>query len=183
MPKIGAAHPCFRKAGADAGQVVGELATANMTPNYSTASYYSDNSESEREDAFVNATGTIEINDLTIEQFALIFGATVSSGEGTEGEMTSNREDTAPEGEFAHYRTGLLHGVKYYEGFYYPRFKATRGAEQSQTKGNSTAFTGVSFNATAMADDNGDWEVRKRFTAEADAKAWVETKTGIVQEG
>jgi hypothetical protein len=156
--------------GGDEGVVLGKLVTFNFTPNFADAAIYGDDRLAEKDSGFIDGSATLETDDLTPVNFALLYGAT----KGVDGAVTSSVGDAPPEGCFGFYKRGLLNNTQYFEGYFYPRVQAQRGAENSQTKGQTTNFQTSSATLTIMANDSGEWETRKQFTTEADVREWID---------
>ena len=178
MAEFGAKYPCFCKAGANAGVVLGKLVVANLTVTLASGELYADDALDEQLSEFASGSIAMETNDLTDDNASEIYGCTVS-----EGLVTYNVGDSAPAGGLGYIKALMRNKVKYYKGVYYPMARAAIGNDNSQTKGSSITFATSQTTFTIMPDDNGDWRKTKTFTSEADAKTWLNGLCKIAAAG
>lgn len=145
------------------------------------AQFYANDALAENVSEFKYCELTYENKGLSNEIIAEIYGATL-----TEDLITYGAGDTPPMGGFAFYRTVMDNGVKYYEGIYYPKVKASVGNATYDTKGDSITFSGdsVSMIAYQCNDANKTWKQTKIFDSdkETDAEKWCKTCLGITTE-
>ena len=175
MAEFGANYPCFKPKDATRGVVTGKLVSANLTVNSASGELFADDSLAEQITEFASGSLAMETDDMLDSVASVIYGCTV-----TAGEVTFNKDDTAPEGELAYYKVLLRKGVKYYKAYYYPRVRAALGNDNAQTRGSSITFQTTSITFTVFADDNGDWRKTKTFETPAEAVEYINSKCSIV---
>ena len=183
MAKFGAKYPCFapiatEPAGAlptyGTGAAIGKLVAANLTVTMATGELYADDEIDEQISEFASASLALETNDMTDAVAASVYGASV-----TDNEVLYNKGDSAPYGGLAYYKVLMRAGVKYYQGYFYPKARAVPGNDNAQTRTNSITFSTTSTTFAVFAPNSGDWRITKTFADEASAIAWVKSKTGI----
>ncbi|MCI8506902.1 MAG: hypothetical protein HFI67_12040 [Lachnospiraceae bacterium] len=157
---------------------IGELVKADLTVNISTGELYADNRLKEKADEFISGSLAVEVDDMTKEIEAGVYGATYK-----EGEIIDNSEDNVPYGGLGYYKTLQRDGARVYEAYYYPKVKAVLGTDSAATKGSSITFTTKALTFTVHEPDTGDWRYRKEFSDEAEAAAYVDGKLGNAPEG
>ena len=148
-----------------------EKVTENLT--LAEAQYYSNDALSESASEFKYCTLTYNNKGMTDELNSAVYGASY-----TEGEVTYGGDDTPPMGGFGFYRTVMDKGVKYYEGVFYPKVKASLGNAEYATKGENVAFVGdtTTLIAYQCSDDKKSWKKTQLFETASEALAWVRTK-------
>jgi len=113
----------------------------------------------------------IEVTQLPAATEKSIFGCT-----GTD-DMVYSDTDTPPWGGVAFVRSLLIDNVKYWQGIYYPKVKASVQGEEDNTKGKSMAFSGDKVRFVGTCAKNGAYKVKSQlYTSKASAKAWCDTK-------
>jgi len=183
MSKIGCKYPVFAPFATEpddalptysAGAVIGGLILANLTLQKASGELYYDDGLGESVDEFMSGDLAVETDDMSDSVTSLAYGCAIS-----DGELTDNVNDTAPYGGLAYYKTILKDGVTKYQGFFYPKVKATLGNDNAQTKGNSITFQNSSTSFKIYKTKTGDWRKRETFTTEAAAIAWVQSKLSV----
>lgn len=176
MAGFGANYPCFKPEDADAGVVIGALVSANLTVTLASGQLFADDALAEEVSEFSSGNIAMETDDMEDEVAAVVYGCKVE-----DGEATYNKNDTAPRGGLAYYKTLMRKGKKYFKGYFYPRARASLGNDNAQTRGNSITFQTTSTAFTIAADDKGDW--RKTHTSDTveDVVAWINEKCAIAE--
>lgn len=175
MADFGANHPCFKPDAIGAvGVVLGRLVSANLTVNLASGEIYADDELAEQASEFSSGSLAMETDDMSDANASIVYGATVVGGE-----VTYNKNDSAPIGCLAYYKVLMRRGVKYYKGYYYPRVRAALGNDNAQTKGSSITFQSTATAFTVFADENGDWRKTETFNSAEAAKAWCENKCNV----
>lgn len=183
MAKFGAKHPCFAPIATEpdnaaptygVGAEIGKLVAANLTVNLASGELFADDILAEQLSEFASGTLVMETDDMVAEIAGMVYGATVNGNR-----VTYNKGDTAPLGGLGYYKVMMRNGVKYYEGYYYPKVRAALGNDNAQTRGNSITFSTTSTTFTVFAPNAGDWRETETFTTEEAAKLWIENKLGL----
>lgn len=177
MAAFGANYPCFKPASATAGTVVGKLVSANATITLASGDLYADDERAEHVSEFAGGNVAMETDDIKDDVAAVIYGAAVN-----DGLVTYNKDDSAPVGTLAYYKTLMRSGKKLFKGYCYPKVQAALGNDNAQTKGSSITFQTSSTTFEIMSDDNGDWRKTKEFDTAAEAVEWVNTQCAITAE-
>ena len=177
MADFGANHPCFKpnREGA-VGVVLGRLVAANLTVNLASGEIYADDELAEQASEFSSGSLAMETDDMSDANASIVYGATVRNGE-----VTYNKNDSAPMGCLAYYKVLMRRGVKYFKGYYYPRVRAALGNDNAQTKGSSITFQSTNTPFTVFTDENGDWRKTETFNTAEAAKAWCESKCNVTE--
>jgi hypothetical protein len=184
MSKIGCNYPCFAPFSGEepaaalpnygTGIELGKLIEANLTINLATGDVYANDAIAESASEFSSGSLAMATDDMVYAAESVVFGSSLS-----DDELTDGTADTAPYGGLAYYKTLLRNGVKYYEGYFYPKVKAALGNDSIRTKGNNISFQNTLVNFVVMKPNVSKWRYRKLFTTEAAAKAWVATKVSV----
>lgn len=174
MAGFGANFPCFKPEGKSSGVVIGKLVNANLTVNMASGDLYADDALAEQISEFSSGSIAMETDDMEDDVAGEVYGCTV-----TDGEVTYNKDDTAPLGTLGYYKVMMRKGIKKYKTYIYPQTRAAIGNDNAQTKGNSITFQTTSTAFTVFADDNGDWRKTKTFTTQAEAVSYLKTECGI----
>lgn len=148
-----------------------EKVTENLT--LAEAQYYSNDALSENASEFKYCTLTYSHKGMTDELNSAVYGADY-----TDGEVTYGGDDNPPMGGFGFYRTIMDKGVKYYEGVFYPKVKASLGNGEYSTKGENVVFVGETTTLIAYqcTDPKKTWKKTSLFSTAEEALAWVRAK-------
>lgn len=178
MAEFGAKHPCFKPKNAQNGIVIGKLVSANLTVNLASGELYADDGLAEQLSEFSSGSVAMETDDMLDATAGTLYGATV-----TDGLVTYNKGDEAPEGILGYVKDLMRSGVRKYRAYVYPRAKAALGNDNAQTRGNSITFNTAQTTFTIFDDDNGDWRKTKEFNTEAEAIAYIDSECEISGAG
>lgn len=142
MAAFGANYPCFQPHGGQ-GVVVGKLVSANLTANMANGEFYADDSVAEQASEFVSGSIAMETDDMTDHAASVVYGAKVE-----DGTVIYNKDDLAPLGKLAYYKSMRRNGQNYYQAYLYPQARAAVGNDSAQTKGSSITFQATQTNFT-----------------------------------
>lgn len=159
----------------DAALDFSEFVKVSENLNVAETQYYSNDALSENVSEFKYCELTYDNKGLTDELISAIYGADYS-----DGEVTYGGDDAPPMGGFGFYRTVMDKGVKYYEGVFYPKVKASLGNSTYDTKGENVTLVGDSTKLIAYqcTDEKKSWKKTQVFATAAEALAWVKEKFG-----
>lgn len=174
MAEFGAKYSCFKPNGAANGLVLGKLVAANLTVNLASGELYADDGLAEQLSEFSSGSLAMETDNMSDPIASAVYGAKV-----TNGMVTYNKSDNAPEGILAYYKSLMVSGVRKFRTYIYPRAKAAVGNDNATTRGNSINFQTAQTTFTIFDDPNGDWRKTKEFDSEADAKAWIDSELSV----
>ncbi len=167
-----AAIPTYKSATAC---VLGRMVSINVAIQNSEGELYADDMLAEYASEFSSADLTAEVDNITLENQAKLYGNTCS----TTGEFTADADDTAPYGGVGGYQTLQVNGTKKYRAWFYPKAKASMPDFDGTTKGNSISFGTQPIKMKIASPKYGPWYYAKEFSAEADAKSYINGKLGI----
>lgn len=158
----------------DAAMDFSEFVKVTENLNVAETQYYSNDALSENVSEFKYCELTYDNKGMTDELTMAILGA----NEGSDGEIVYGGDDAPPMGGFGFYRTVMDKGVKYYEGVFYPKVKASLGNVTYDTKGDNVALAGDSIKMLAYqcADAAKTWKNTKMFATAQEALTWLEGK-------
>lgn len=181
MAGIGACYPCFAPfegAEPESGMpaygdkiVIGGLVQANLTPNFATAKLSADDAIKEDWGRVTSGTIAIETDDILEKNEAVMLGATYDE---ETGELKHKDDDVPPYGGFGYYKTLMRNNVYQYKVYFYPKVKATLGADNAQTMSESPTFQTSQLTLTAYPLKDHDWYSKKVFDTAAEAKAYID---------
>lgn len=145
--------------------VLGKMIDAKLTENRSDASLFADDGLAEYDDTFTGGNIALTLADVDDATYAEIKGCTI-----TEGEVTDNEDDSAPEIGYGHIITKVVNGVRKYKVEFLPRVRVTKITADAKTKGESIEFGTVSLEGKVMSLNKainglqiGEWRKMKTF--------------------
>ena len=156
------------------GVVLGKAVSANLSIQRAEAELYADDMLAEYVSEFSSATLTMEVDNISLQNQATIYGATYN-----EGEMQVSADDTPPYGGIGGYQVLMVQGVRKYRAWFFPKAKATFPDWTGTTKGSSISFGTAPLDMRIASPAYGAWYYIKEFDTEAAAKAYIDTKVGI----
>ena len=167
-----AADPTYESNGAI---VVGRMVSINVAISNSEGELYADDMLAEYASEFSSADLTAEVDNISLENQAKLYGATYSE----DGEFQACANDNAPYGCVGGYQVLQINGVKKYRAWFYPKAKASMPDFDGTTKGNSVSFGTQPMKMKIASPKHGPWYCAQEFDTEADAKAYIDGKVGI----
>lgn len=161
------------------GVKIAKLISSADNPTFTTGVLYADDGKAEEVEEFVSASIDVSLDDVSLENKALVFGATIAN----EKELEHKSTDIAPYGGYAFYVRKMKNNKTRFLGIFYPKVKATQGGVTYNTKGESITFApdAVTFSASETASYT--WKIEAEFETEALALAWVKEKLNISAVG
>ena len=148
-----------------------------FAPEYNTAELYANDGLAESDYSFKKGTLSLTVADDEDKFIAELFGNTIA----TEGGVTSNIDDTAPEVGYGHIVPKMVNNVKKYKVEFFPRVKFTKVTTDNKTRGESVEFGTTALEGTVMPLEKavnglkvGDWEKHQTFATLAEAEAYLD---------
>lgn len=159
-----------------AGKVLGKLASVTITLNVPEAEYYADDGIAEKAVEFTSGDGELECDNITDDNMAALYGATV-----TDGEVVQTTDDELPYFGLGFVQSKMVNAQKEYVAHIYPKCKAKPAGVSGTTKGANISFTGEPFSFTVFSPDytDGGYHIFKKFDDADDAKDYLDTFFGI----
>lgn len=142
--------------------------------------FYSDDAMSENVSEFKYCELTYDNKGLSDSVIGDIYGVNVDS---STGEVTYGGDDTPPYIGFGFYRSLMDNGVKYYEGIFYPKVKASLVGAAYETRGENVNLSGDSTSMIAYQckDTKKTWKITDMFATAAEAENWIKKKFGAME--
>lgn len=154
---------------------IGRAISADWSPEYAEGELYADDEVAESDKEFVKGTLNAVVDDMLENVQAAIYGATLSeSGNG----VKHGADDNPPMGGITFIRAMKRNNVKYYEGNFMPKVKATPGNSSAATKASGFTYQTTNLNMSyyAARDEKHTYHDIEVFETEAEAVAWCEGK-------
>lgn len=170
--ETGTADPAYESNGAI---VLGRMVSVNVAISNSEGELYADDMLAEYASEFSSADLTAEVDNISLENQAKLYGATYT----TDGEFQANVNDNAPYGCVGGYQVLQISGTKKYRAWFYPKVKASMPDFDGTTKGNSISFGTQPMKMKVASPKHGPWYRAKEFDTEAAAKAYIDGLVGI----
>lgn len=148
---------------------ISQAITANITPNFETATLYADDQAVEIEETLGDIDVEIGIKDLNTEDYALLLGKTVNS----DGVVEDSVDDVAPYVALG-FEVPLSGGGKRLYWYYKGKFQVP--SSEHTTKQGATAFQTPTISGKFLAREDGKWRARidSNETNAAVVDAWFD---------
>ena len=147
-----------------------------FSAEFNSAELYADDALAETDYTFKKGSLAITVANDDDDKDAELMGNTI-----TEGEVTKNITDTAPEVGYGHIVTKVVNGVRKYKVEFFPRVKFTKITTDAKTRGESVEFGTTSIEGVVyplVEEMNGypagTWEKHKTFATEAEAESYLD---------
>ena len=147
-----------------------------FSAEFNSAELYADDALAETDYSFKKGSLAITVANDDDDKDAELMGNTIS-----EGEVTKNITDTAPEVGYGHIVTKMVNGVRKYKVEFFPRVKFTKITTDAKTRGESVEFGTTSIEGVVyplVEELNGyavgTWEKHQTFATEAEAEAYLD---------
>ena len=147
-----------------------------FSAEFNSAELYADDALAETDYSFKKGSLAITVANDDDDKDAELMGNTIS-----EGEVTKNITDTAPEVGYGHIVTKMVGGVRKYKVEFFPRVKFTKITTDAKTRGESVEFGTTSIEGVVyplVEEMNGypagTWEKHQTFASEAEAEAYLD---------
>ena len=146
-----------------------------FAPEYNTAELYANDGLAESDYSFKKGTLSLTVADDDDKLCAELLGNT-----DTDGEVTSNIDDTAPEFAYGHIIPKMVGGARKYKVEFFPRVKFTKITSDNKTRGESVEFSTTAIEGTVFPLETainglaiGDWEKHQTFATLAEAETYL----------
>ena len=147
-----------------------------FAPEYNTAELYANDGLAESDYSFKKGTLSLTVADDDDKLCAELLGNT-----DTDGEVTSNIDDSAPEFGYGHIIPKLVGGVRKFKVEFFPRVKFTKVTSDNKTRGESVEFSTTAIEGTVFPLETalnglkvGDWEKHQTFETLAEAETYLD---------
>lgn len=158
----------------NAGLVLGKAVSVNVSVSNAEGEVYADDALAEYISEFSSGELTAEVDNISLENQAKLYGATYASDE-----FTLEPTDSAPHGGVGGIQVLLVSNVRKYRAWFFPKVRASMPDWDAATKGSSISFGTQPIKMKIMAPAYGPWYYVKEFTTEAAAKAYIDTKLNV----
>ena len=157
------------------GAQFGKISTFNFTPNTSSVKDYGDDVIAEVSNETSGGTLSIEVNQLTLAEKAILLGNTYASGTG----IVVKADDQAPYVGVGAIAVEVSGGTKAFVAKWYKKLKFHEPNDENSTKQENVAFGHTTIEADVIPQGDNKISIAKSFSAEADAVAWIKTQACI----
>ncbi len=171
----------------EAGFVVGKAINFTGTANSSDVVLHADDGAAESDRSLQNLSTSLNVDDISLKVQADLLGHTYTpaGGEGasaTPEKLEVKDTDNAPYVGMGFYKRRKKNGVISYTAIWLYKVQNAPKTEEAVTKGETVEFQTDTIEGTAYPRSDGKVYDKVLFvgaTAEASAKAWLNTQAGI----
>jgi len=174
MSKIGLKYPVYK--GTTKKGVIAKAIQADISISTSDVKLFADDVVSESDVSFQSGTLTLNIDDLSAEMQTEFLGHAKNVAT---AEITANVDDINPFVGVGFYAVKMVAAVRKYRALWFPKIKFAEPSDSLATKGETLAFGTDSLVGTIFPNDAGDWKQEQTFATEAEAKTYLDGKSGI----
>ena len=160
----------------DAVPVFEKVIDEKFAPEYNTAELYANDGLAESDYSFKKGVLSLTVADDDDRLCAELLGNT-----DTDGEVTSNINDNAPEFAYGHIIPKMVGGARKFKVEFFPRVKFTKITRDNKTRGESVEFSTTAIEGTVFPLETainglviGDWEKHQTFDTLAEAEAYLD---------
>ena len=165
------------------GKVLSKAISADIEIKVAEAILYADDGAAESARQFSSGTITLNVDDLSDENRAFLYGHTQESagisGDSTTQMLVAKGSDDSPYVGIGFYAKRMVGGVTKYRAVWFTKCKFGVPQESYSTTGDSVEFQTPTTEGTILLDYNGAWKKEVTVTTEAIAQAWLNTQAGI----
>lgn len=147
-----------------------------FAPEYNSAELYANDGLAESDYSFKKGTLSLTVADDDDKLLAELLGNTDS-----DGEVTSNIDDAAPEFGYGHIIPKMVGGARKFKVEFFPRVKFTKVTSDNKTRGESVEFSTTAIEGTVFPLEAainglkaGDWEKHQTFATLAEAETYLD---------
>jgi phi13 family phage major tail protein len=176
MAKIGLKYPVYK--GSVNKGVIGKAIQADLAIQVNEVYLYGDDAIAESDKSFQSGKITLGVDDLSDTIQTEFLGHTIAES----GEITANGTDNNPYVGLGFYGIKKVNNVQKFRAIWLPKVQFAEPNDANNTKGQNISFATPTLEGTIMLDDNGDWKKEQTFNIEAQAKAYLQDKAGILDK-
>lgn len=168
-----------------AGKVVGKAISGSITWNRPDNPLYADDAIAEDDNGITGGTLEFGADDIDDEARVMLLGLVKTSGTTSTPDIYDITDAAAPYVGFGYMRVRRKGGVTTYQAIWYHKIQFSENSEEANTKGETIEWGTPTLSGKVfgvMIDSTGAHKYRQHanFETEADAKAWLNAKAGIV---
>lgn len=156
------------------GKVIGKAVSTNLTVTNAEAELAADDMIAEYVREFSSANLAMEVDNIDLADQAQLYGAKYENEE-----LQHFADDNAPYGGIGGYQVLLIHGVRKYRSWVFPKAKAAVPDWTGTTKGSSITLGTQPINMKIVSPSYGPWYRVQEFATEAAAQAYVDSKLNV----
>lgn len=158
---------------------LGPLVSGNLTITNASGVIHGDNVVQEQVDKFASGAIPMEVTDCPKASIAEIYGATYNEENKA---VEYGADDEAPYGGLSYIKNILRKGKEIFEAHFYPKAKAARTTDNTQTRSDSITFqsTTINWTITAPLHKGTKWHQTAEFDTFSEAAAWLDEKLGAL---
>lgn len=185
MKKIGLKYPVAAKYEDSTGTpvysdgtVIAKAMRASITINRNNVKVHADDDIDEIDQSFIDGAITLGINELTLDKESYLLGHRTTET----GGAISHKEDIAPFLGFGIYSKAKKDKAYEWLAHWYHKVQFGEPNDETTTEGETVVFQTPTIEGVIMKDINGDWRTKETFNTEAEVKAWLDGKAGILSQ-
>ncbi|MEG1686639.1 MAG: hypothetical protein RR185_04035 [Angelakisella sp.] len=163
----------------ETGFQIGKGVKVSITPKTAKKIMFGDDGPAESANMFTGGDGTLEIDEISLENLAKIAGATVSAEVQTKGEVTYAIGDTPPFFRYGHIGRILKNNVVSYRVTVYAKVQFSIPQEELETQGEEISLKTASLSMTLFRNLEGKWRWQQEFATLAAAETYLNSKVAI----
>ena len=166
----------------NAGKVIQEARSANVTREYANNPLYGDDRIVDDDNGMTGLTISFESTGLSDADRKAMLGEEDYGTSGVSGQWVSDNE--TPYGGFGYIRKMRDNGTKKFEAWWTLKIKFQEESQATTTKEGSIQWGTPTLNGRAAglyvdSSDKQRYQLHKTFSTAADAKAWLNSLAGI----
>ncbi len=156
------------------GMVIGKMVQINLAVKNAEGKLYADDELAEYVSEFSEADLTAEVDNITLDKQATMYGATY-----TDDELMHNAEDQAPNMGVGGVQPLRVGSVKKFRTWFFAKARAALPDWKGNTRGDSISFGTQPIKMKITSPNYGAWYRVKEFDSYVAAKAHIDTLLGV----
>lgn len=165
----------------DVGFRIGHAVEANVSVEATDAELWADDELVESDQSFGGGTIEMNVDHISDLAYAKMTGHEIVNENGVTV-VRARVTDTSPYFGTGYVRVLKKAGVRKYRAMWLYKTQYAEPADEGATKGKNVEFGTESIPGKIMGLSNGMWKDRATFASELDAKAWLDSKAGLIGE-
>lgn len=153
----------------DAGMVIGRMVSTNLAVTNAEGELRADDMTAEYESEFSSADFTAEVDNISLEKQAVMYGAAYE-----DGELIHSIDDQAPDMGIGGVQGLKVGGVRRFRTWFFAKAKAILPDWRGNTRGSSISFGTQPIKMKITAPNCGRWYKLKEFSSYEAAKAHID---------
>ena len=158
------------------GKYMGPSSTFNITTTSNDVKDYGDNYAVETDTSVTGGTVSLEINEMTNENYSYVLGHTYDTEKNL---IQCNKDDIAPFLGIGAVGVSRNGGKDYYTAKVYKKVQFKEPNDENATQQDTLSFTHTTVEGNMFVPEDGNWKDQQTFTALSEAKEWLNEMLGV----